>query len=415
MSVASAVTLFLLLVVVMFVSACTEPPAAVAARDAIAFTFNGSVADRCDRDVKHVAEAGVENKRPELLRRVGMKATAKAVGSASIEGDKATVSIELTAPPIRSLAPGPDFERELELPAQPSVHAVTLERENGRWVVCGEVAAKARDRLEQKAASEGIVLVGATLDEKRASLCRQLTALLPLRGRARDLRLEMNALEFGCDRNPPRSLPPTGYWSVRNEIRQIDNSVDTFATLDEGRGDDVSERLILRCSGGIFEAFFATKDYVSEDQNIRIRVDDSEAAPWWASKGTGGSALFFSKPSAFVAKIKNAKRLIVEYKPYSKSATEAVYDTAGLDEVLKKFPETCVAAPADKCRQYFTKTKAGCVKIKPVEGGTQELWWDDSTIAAIRKFDDDGELVAERCFSRVGIAVSVCPDLTPVR
>ena len=138
-------------------------------------------------------------------------------------------------------------------------------------------------------------------------------------------------------------------------ISAIDEDVDpltdqvkyTFAlrssnTISNSIGMAERDTLIVRCEAGEVDAYIATTPYVSSDgQSVKLRWNGGAITSEWWSPASGGSALFSGAPVTLLNKMASSEKLVISYKPYSKTAVSAVFEFDQSRSDLKRMQEVC--------------------------------------------------------------------------
>lgn len=111
--------------------------------------------------------------------------------------------------------------------------------------------------------------------------------------------------------------------------------VNTIGTSDR-------DTLIVRCKPGEVAAYISTTPFVSSNgQTVKLRWDDGVITSEWWNPATGGSALFSDAPISLLNKMASSKKLVISYKPYSKTAISAVFEFDHSQADLKRMQEVC--------------------------------------------------------------------------
>jgi len=150
----------------------------------------------------------------------------------------------------------------------------------------------------------------------------------------------------------PKSETPTAPAEPVTTIREsvdplTDQAEYTFALTSSNDiansiGTPARDTLIVRCKPGETAAYISTTPFVSSDgQSVKLRWDDGVITSEWWSPATGGSALFSGAPISLLNKMSSSKKLVISYKPYSKTAISAVFEFDRSQADLKRMQEVC--------------------------------------------------------------------------
>lgn len=131
-----------------------------------------------------------------------------------------------------------------------------------------------------------------------------------------------------------------GKWIITKEENKLTDKIDYFAILPPESGDGA---LVLRCVDNKTDVFLATDDFISLDDysKVTIRIDGKKAYTERWEIGGDNDTLFPLNPIQFIKKINNSNKLIIGYKPYSRTQAVSEFKIDHIDEVSKSVSKYC--------------------------------------------------------------------------
>jgi len=157
---------------------------------------------------------------------------------------------------------------------------------------------------------------------------------------------ETKATEYPKSEIPTAPAEPVS--TIRENVDPLTDQVEyTFALISSNNiansiGTPARDTLIVRCKPGETAAYISTTPFVSSDgQSVKLRWNDGVITSQWWYPATGGSALFSDAPISLLNKMASSKKLVISYKPYSKTAISAVFEFDHSQADLKRMQEVC--------------------------------------------------------------------------
>ena len=142
-------------------------------------------------------------------------------------------------------------------------------------------------------------------------------------------------------------------WERYSYIRKETNAMDdtTKYTLSfpsdnqmvNSIGMRENGRIVAQCDGPKTNLYMIGVAFLSSDgQSVKMRWDDGEPISQWWGGSQSGTALFSGAPRSFMSKASSAKKLVLQYSPYSRADEIAVYKfSPQLQHDFKKMLEHC--------------------------------------------------------------------------
>ena len=142
-------------------------------------------------------------------------------------------------------------------------------------------------------------------------------------------------------------------WEKYSRIRKETNAMDdttkytlSFASdnkMVNSIGMRKNGRIVAQCDSGKTNLYVIGVAFLSSNgQSVKMRWDDGSPVSQWWSGSQSGTALFSGAPRSFMSKASSAKKLVLQYSPYSRADEIAVYKfSPQLQHDFKKMLEYC--------------------------------------------------------------------------
>lgn len=135
-------------------------------------------------------------------------------------------------------------------------------------------------------------------------------------------------------------------WAIDSEINPVDDSKTITAILvaDEGENSKGQKPvLLIRCKSNQTDLFINWNDYLGLDStNVLTRIGKQEAVTKSWSISTNNKASFYpTSPISFIKDMMEAERLVVQIIPYAQNPITTIFNTRGLNEIIKPIANTC--------------------------------------------------------------------------
>ena len=195
-------------------------------------------------------------------------------------------------------------------------------------------------RIAEEAKKRRLKVQGKTDDEVKAMVCAALAKELPLRGDKRDDRIRDNATLFGCEDPGPAKVPKTGYWDL--DITGSHKHPKKVYLRLEANGDDVTDRLTLRClKRGHPEMYVNTVGRVSR-RNKTVSVKIGRRTKNWPVKlAKDRKAFFFKDPKKRILTLAGAKKATIKFKDARNKRRSLTFDTIGTSRAIAPLRKMC--------------------------------------------------------------------------
>ena len=136
-----------------------------------------------------------------------------------------------------------------------------------------------------------------------------------------------------------------GKWRVSVDVNPIDDSKTVKLVLDANSGKNrwgQAVYLVARCKSNTMELYIGWNDYLgSEETDVLTRVGDKKAVTQRWSTSTDKKATIHYKPIHFLKEMLSSSKLVAQVTPHNESPVTAIFNTAGLENVIKPLRETC--------------------------------------------------------------------------
>ena len=151
---------------------------------------------------------------------------------------------------------------------------------------------------------------------------------------------------------PEKEPEPESSWKQQVEVSPLDDSKTIYFDLEAqeaiqgAMGGLATPVLSLVCAQGKLEAYVMTgiaaapgrrRDFAS----ARIRFDKGEAEDVRMARSTQDDALFFQKPSSFVARILENQEMVFGFTPVGSGLAVTTFRLFGLRGELRPFQNEC--------------------------------------------------------------------------
>ncbi len=113
-------------------------------------------------------------------------------------------------------------------------------------------------------------------------------------------------------------------WKTTEKTNAMDNVTVRTASLESDAAAGEKATLIIRNTGSKAEVYVATEEVLDEDP-VRIKFDDSKPEVQFWGRSTDYHALFASNPQKLIERLKGSKKFYIEYHPFQRVATAAVF------------------------------------------------------------------------------------------
>jgi type VI secretion system protein VasI len=137
-----------------------------------------------------------------------------------------------------------------------------------------------------------------------------------------------------------------GDWSVNVTKNPLNDTTTIIAMSVASSGSTQmggKPSLMVRCLDGVIEVFVNWKTFMGSQggQEVVTRVGDTPAVTSMWGRSTDNRATFHPNSAAFLRAAERQQRVVVRSEPYNESPVTAVFDTAGLHDVLTSFNPAC--------------------------------------------------------------------------
>jgi len=137
----------------------------------------------------------------------------------------------------------------------------------------------------------------------------------------------------------PASFVGKGKWYV-----SVDGSKAITLTLnaDSGKnrwGKPVS--LVVRCKNNTTDLYIGWNDYLGLEASVLSQVGTHKAMTQNWSMSTDKNTTYHNEPIPFIKEMLDSPKLVTQVTLYNKSAITAVFNTSGLENIIKPLRERC--------------------------------------------------------------------------
>ncbi|QUM91392.1 hypothetical protein HWV03_08370 [Moritella sp. 36] len=137
----------------------------------------------------------------------------------------------------------------------------------------------------------------------------------------------------------PASFVGKGKWYV-----SVDGSKAITLTLnaDSGKnrwGKPVS--LVVRCKNNTTDLYIGWNDYLGLEASVLTQVGTHKAMIQNWSMSTDKNTTYHNEPIPFIKEMLDSPKLVTQVTLYNKSAITAVFNTSGLENIIKPLRERC--------------------------------------------------------------------------
>ncbi|QUM87163.1 hypothetical protein HWV02_08590 [Moritella sp. 28] len=137
----------------------------------------------------------------------------------------------------------------------------------------------------------------------------------------------------------PASFVGKGKWYV-----SVDGSKAITLTLnaDSGKnrwGKPVS--LVVRCKNNTTDLYIGWNDYLGLEASVLTQVGTHKAMTQNWSMSTDKNTTYHNEPIPFIKEMLDSPKLVTQVTLYNKSAITAVFNTSGLENIIKPLRERC--------------------------------------------------------------------------
>jgi type VI secretion system protein VasI len=142
----------------------------------------------------------------------------------------------------------------------------------------------------------------------------------------------------------PISIEDKGKWDVSVDVNPIDDSQTVTLILDSNSKTSRYRKapyMVLRCQSNETDLYIGWNDYLGSKADILTRVGKNKAKTSRWSLSTDKKASFHPEAIPFIKEMLKSNKLIAQVTPYNESPVTAVFDTSGLNNVIKPLRETC--------------------------------------------------------------------------
>jgi type VI secretion system protein VasI len=142
----------------------------------------------------------------------------------------------------------------------------------------------------------------------------------------------------------PISIEDKGKWNVSVDVNPIDDSQTVTLILDSNSKTNRYRKapyMVLRCKSNETNLYIGWNDYLGSKADILTRVGTNKANTSRWSLSTDKKASFHPKAIPFIKEMLKSNKLIAQVTPYNESPVTAVFDTSGLNNVIKPLRDTC--------------------------------------------------------------------------
>lgn len=133
-------------------------------------------------------------------------------------------------------------------------------------------------------------------------------------------------------------------WIVNVETDPLSDETVLFFAIPATSGRSAygdAPVLALRRSGSVESVYIIWEDYLADDtQTVQYRIDDGETQRRQWNVSTDNTATFYTGDvMELIRRLVDADRFVARTTPYSESPVTAVFDLAGLSELLEEHSE----------------------------------------------------------------------------
>lgn len=142
----------------------------------------------------------------------------------------------------------------------------------------------------------------------------------------------------------PTSIAGKGKWNVSVDVNPIDDSKTVTLVLDADSGKNRWGKpvyLVARCKSNTTDLYIGWNDYLGSEADVLTRVGDNKAITQRWSMSTDKTATFHRKPIPFLKEMLTSSKMVAQVTPYNESPVTAIFNTSGLENVIKPLRETC--------------------------------------------------------------------------
>lgn len=142
----------------------------------------------------------------------------------------------------------------------------------------------------------------------------------------------------------PTSIAGKGKWNVSVDVNPIDDSKTVTLVLDADSGKNRWGKpvyLVARCKSNTTDLYIGWNDYLGSEADVLTRVGDNKAITQRWSMSTDKKATFHRKPIPFLKEMLTSSKMVAQVTPYNESPVTAIFNTSGLENVIKPLRETC--------------------------------------------------------------------------
>jgi type VI secretion system protein VasI len=144
-----------------------------------------------------------------------------------------------------------------------------------------------------------------------------------------------------------------GRWTIETNVSKFDDTRSVHLSLTANEkingwlGKSYVPELNIRCRERKTEAYIdfgmspAVETELYDGATLQFRIDKQPPFKAIATKSSDGNTLFLKDPMSFIKRLLKAEHLLVRFTPFSSSAQEASFGTAGLEQAIVPLTEAC--------------------------------------------------------------------------
>ena len=145
---------------------------------------------------------------------------------------------------------------------------------------------------------------------------------------------------------PPAPLTPasniTKETNALTDVTKYTLQIPSAVPGTNSIGMSEDAHIIVRCEGGEKDLFISTPEFLSSDsQSVGIRWNDGSVNSEYWGGASGGSALFSGAPMTFLQRLANNDKVVIGYKPWQETASNAVFELSQHRADLEKMIKNC--------------------------------------------------------------------------
>ena len=138
----------------------------------------------------------------------------------------------------------------------------------------------------------------------------------------------------------PASFVGKGKWYV--SVDGDSKAITLTLNADSGKnrwGKPVY--LVARCKNNTTDLYIGWNDYLGREASVLTQVGTNKAITQSWSLSTDKNTTYHNEPIPFIKELLDSPKLVTQVTLYNKSLVTAVFNTAGLENIIKPLRESC--------------------------------------------------------------------------